>query len=107
MVQRRWLPAIFYSLSFIIVAVFFMVYAVRIICASYNLVRDFASSEPPVIPLVPAIVSFLMALFIYVVGLTDTYYGYRLACTEWSRRRHGLPDDILREVSSEGTFADA
>ena len=106
LIQRRWRSAAFFGVSFGVTVVAFMGCAVWIIWSGYALAHDFATSEAPVLPLVPAIVAFVAALLVYLAGLVDTYHGYRLACSEWSRQRHGLTDDVLREVLGEDAAGD-
>jgi hypothetical protein len=87
MVQRRWGPALFFSVAFLSAFAVFMVHAASIIAAFYRLGVQFETYEQQPIPVLPAAIAFLFSMLIYVLGLLDTHRAYRRDCLKWAHRR--------------------
>lgn len=89
--QRRWIPALIFGTSFIACFVVFLVCAIKIILSVYAIGFEFNTYEETEAPKFMALISFLVALLIYVVSFVDTYRAYGRECTSWARRKLRLP----------------
>jgi hypothetical protein len=89
--QRRWGPAVIYSILFISCFAVIMVSAFRIIATNLGAALTFASAQPnksfaavsPSALIVPLIIS----IVVWIAGLADTYFAYRRACSSWAEQK--------------------
>ena len=92
--QRRWVPAIFYAVGFLICTVLFCIYAVKMLQAYYGIWLHFDTYEKPELPIRPMLVWFGAALVLYVVSVVDALAGYLKQRAEWNRRARRLPPEV-------------
>jgi hypothetical protein len=92
-VQRRWIPAVFFTVGFLICAVCFFSYAVRLIVAYYGTGLHFDTFKKPELPIRPMVVWFVVAVVLSVAAIVDAFVGYVGQRSKWNRRRHGLSMD--------------
>lgn len=88
--QRRPLAGVLFATGFIACLVAFSVYVVKIIMVFYSLAFDFdayQTSEVMNIPKMEAVVAFLSAMGVYVIGIFETHRAYRRQCARWARRK--------------------
>jgi formylglycine-generating enzyme required for sulfatase activity len=89
--QRRWLPAFFFSISFLFFFVFLVVEVGRCVISVIQSTLAFMQGDPdrPYINLCSrkVLLPLGLSLIIYIMGLCDTYLAYLRECRAWGERR--------------------
>ena len=89
--QRRWLPALFFSIMFLICFVFLVIEVVRTVVISLQSALAFMEGDPnrPYLCLSwkKILLPLGLSLILYVIGLCDTYFAYLRECRAWGERK--------------------
>lgn len=80
--QRRWIPAVLFSVSFITCFIIFIISEFKIISNYIEVGLDFNHYQATDLPKGRAVISFVVATGIYIAGLIDTFWGYIRACSK-------------------------
>lgn len=98
-VQRRWLPAVFYTVGFLVCSAFFCIHAVRLLVAYYGVWLEFNTYRQPELPVRPMLGWFVAVLILYVASVVDVFAGYIRQRTEWNARAR-LPPEMPDSAGS-------
>ena len=92
--QKRWIPAVIYGLSFIICFALFLIYVFRIIFSFYQMGFGFSevSREEELTHKIAtakfgAVLTFISSTVIWLISLFDTFYGYLRACAKYNKNK--------------------
>lgn len=85
--QKRWMPALIFSFSFILCFGAVCIYGIKIIYIFYTLPFTPDSGIPKELPLSKVLISFVLSILIYIISLIDTYLANLRLSTKWAKNR--------------------